>query len=423
MASITDSGLGRPAYQRASTSPSGAAMVMRWLRIGSLVSQLLVIAAADWLYQGQLDLGPLLFVTGCYAAWIGWFLLLSARTTPRFGRRRLFVEIAVDLIVLTALFYFAGGWTNPFVSVYLIPVAVAALVLERVWAVAIALFAVALYALIVRFQVPLPSVHGRFGGDFNLHVFGMWLSFVISTCVLVMAVSMLRGIVERQRAALAREREARLRDEQLVALGALAATTAHELGTPLSTARLIADELQEAAAERSRIDVLSQQLDYAITKLKSLVRIASGAPADEVSTPADLLVRVADRFATLRPEIELEQHFGELPALQLGDTRLLEGTLLALLVNAANASAQAGSPRVVLSCRADARHLLITIRDFGAGIGAAPHGLEAVASERGLGVGLVISSATIERYGGRVEYSPRDPGTEVNVSLPLSELP
>ena len=138
----------------------------------------------------------------------------------------------------------------------------------------------------MRFHRDLPSVYGRFGGDFALHVLGMWMSFVIGAVVLIGAVSWVRSAHERQRVALAREREARLRDEQLVALGALAASTAHELGTPLGTARLIAEELEGRGSgeDQEQLHSLSQQLDYAIGKMRTLVKIASHEAGAEDTT-------------------------------------------------------------------------------------------------------------------------------------------
>ncbi len=400
----------------------GVISLLRWLRLGSMTAQVAAIACANWLYEGQLELRPLLWVLLGYALWHAVFLY-RFKNRASISPLQVAGEIAFDLLILTALLYFAGGWTNPFVSVYLVPVALAAAVLQTRLAIGIACIALIAYASIVRFHVPLPSVRGQFGGDFALHVIGMWLSFVISTVVLVAAVSFVHRALDRQRATLSRERESRMRDEQLVALGALAASTAHELGTPLTTARLIADELSDSGDATGQIEMLTQQLDYATEKLHALVKVASADTDIAAGSPTELIKRVIDRFRTLRPEVELEQHIESLPRATLGDTRLLEAAVLSLLVNAANASDARGETRVELACRAEPDRLIIAMRDYGPGL--AQHvepGHTAVASERGLGVGLVISSATFERYDGTVAYHRCNPGTQVSVSLPFHAL-
>ena len=113
-----------------------------------------------------------------------------------------------------------------------------------------------------------------------------------------------------------------------------------------------------------------------------------------------------------------------MPALRLCDTRLLESAILGLLLNAANASQTAGSQCVELECGVSDGDLTVGVRDYGPGmdVAAGAVGLQPVPSRRGFGVGLVISSATFERYGGLARHLRGDPGTRVVVSLPLAGL-
>ena len=409
--------------------------ILLWLRAIALGGQVSTLLAAILLYGDRLPLAALFSVPLLYALWhIGLLWRLQARAekgdaTP--GQGMLTFEIAVDLLAVSALLYLAGGWTNPFTPVLLVPLAFAAAVLPWQRALLLTGLAFACYALLARWYLPLPSVNERFGGDFNVHVLGMWASFVIAACVLVGAVALVRAALERERRALAREREARLRDEQLVAIGALAASAAHELGTPLGTARLIAEELEGTLQGelKAQAEVLARQLDAASDRLRLLVR---GALADADAGHEDggltlrgFLDQLVARFEVLRPDVRVAVRGDALPDLPLRDVRLLESGLLGLLTNAADAQRDAAQPRIDMETTISGGTLHIAIRDYGTGIaddrrqlGRAP----LPPREGGLGVGWVISSATFERHGGHASVTAAEPGTCVHVALPLAQL-
>ena len=155
-------------------------------------------------------------------------------------------HLLFDIGVLTGLLYFTGGSTNPFVTLYLLPLSIAAAMLPavHVWAVVGATLACYTFLLFVHWPLPqgpgsfallaalfpggLPSslsgehdAHGAHA-DFNLHVLGMWFNFALSGVLIAWFVArMAQSIRERDRR-LAAAREDALRNEQLVALGTLA---------------------------------------------------------------------------------------------------------------------------------------------------------------------------------------------------------
>ena len=156
--------------------------------------------------------------------------------------------------------YFTGGYTNPFVSLYLLPISLAAASLPRAYAWSIGALCGVCYSLVWRWHVPLPPVNARFGSDFDLHVAGMWVNFLIAAALIVFFVGRMARLVRRRDQELAALREAALRDQQIVELGTLAAGTAHELNTPLSTLAILVEELNESAttpAQREHLNVMA----------------------------------------------------------------------------------------------------------------------------------------------------------------------
>ena len=149
-----------------------------------------------------------------------------------------FSQLLLDVAVLTVLLYFSGGSTNPFISYYLVILTVCAATLpwSYTWCMAGVTFAA--YSSLLFYYQPLmlpghdmaAMSHGRF---FNLHVLGMWLTFLISALLITYFVVKMAQAIRQQEEDLAAQRETTLHDEQLLAVATLAAGTAHELGTPL----------------------------------------------------------------------------------------------------------------------------------------------------------------------------------------------
>ena len=111
---------------------------------------------------------------------------------------------------------------------------------------------------------------------------------------------------------------------------------------------------------------------------------------------------------------------GEPPQVVVDET--LRQALCSLLDNAADASAA-----VDLCARWDGQAVLMEVADRGAGIPRelAPRlGQPFVTGKQGgLGLGVYLARAVIERLGGRLVIAPRDGGgTLAQVSLPLAAL-
>ena len=92
----------------------------------------------------------------------------------------LFAQLLLDVLALTVMLYFSGGSTNPFVLVYLLPITLTAAALPGFYTWIMAAITVACYSLLMTAYRPLPHVYTQHGSDFDLHVLGMWLAFVMS---------------------------------------------------------------------------------------------------------------------------------------------------------------------------------------------------------------------------------------------------
>jgi two-component system sensor histidine kinase RegB len=191
---------------------------------------------------------------------------------------------------------------------------------------------------------------------------------------------------------------------------------------------LLLDELEQDYHQQPELGadlaLLKQQLESCKKILKSLVSTADAHSHGEKTAVAisHYLQQLLSHWQVLRPQSnfhlsiasQCQQH-----TLQVEPT--LEQAICNLLNNAADASDQA--IEITASCQPDC--LLITIRDHGAGIAmeiAEQIGKPFVSTKgKGLGLGLFLSHATINRYGGSIELFNHDEGgTLAELRLPLN---
>lgn len=349
-----------------------------------------------------------------------------------------FGQLLVDVGSLGLLLYCSGGATNPFVSYYLVPLAIAGAVLPSRYTVGLAAICIAAYTALLFFYDPLPLLaplagahqhhagHAEGGQLINPHVVGMWFNFTLSAVLITYVVARMANALREQHDELNRRREQALHNEQLLAVATLAAGTAHELGTPLTTMKILLDEMPaNDPALRADIDLLRQQVDTCHATLKNLVATAESHQRRQFPLqPVDRFVRDAlERWQIVRPNARhrLDVQAGNAPALRPDET--LQQALINLFNNGADASDEA----LDVKLQWDARDIILRIRDHGAGVPleiAEQLGKPFVTSKRkGLGLGLFLSHATIERCGGDIRmYNHAEGGTEVVLRLPIAEV-
>jgi len=329
-----------------------------------------------------------------------------------------FFQLLFDVSILTTLLYFSGGSTNPFVSLYLIPLIITAAALSRRYTWAMAAITATCYTLLMKHFVPL---HQQ---TFMLHIYAMWMTFAFSTFLIAsFVVRMGESIRERDRL-LAKAREEALRDERIVALGTLAAGAAHELGTPLATMALLCEEIESEHAEDEALErdlaVLAAQIEICKRILTGLLASAGDARAEGGRmAPADeFLEGILDQWLLMRPSASPACRKPEKPAPMILAEQTLSQAILNLLNNAADASPE----NIEIELGWDDAEISIEIRDRGPGLApevAARVGEPFFSTKEGFGIGLFLANASIERMGGHVQLFNREGGGAVTrVTLP-----
>ncbi len=399
-----------------------------WIRCILLSVQCLALAYAYFLSLplAYARIGDLLLLSVAIIAFSFW---RARSASSRFvSEMEFLLHLLADVSVLCSVLYLTGGASNPLVSLLLIPLTISAAVLPVWFTRIITGFSLVGYSALLFFYVPLDvlSTHHTAVG-ISPHIAGMWFTFLLSAGLITFFITRMAQALRQQERILQENREDTLRDEQVLALATLAAGAAHELGTPLSTMRVLLTELEHDTADNkflnADIKLLGAQVERCKTSLQNIVQGAQNQALAEgvaVSTQ-DFLEQLLDSWRSLRPEIKLGLSIVDnVAGTELTNTMSLSQVLMNLLNNASEVSN-------VINIEAS-RHnqtLVLILRDHGPGI--APQllgkiGLSPLRPEgKGMGIGLFLTHATLERIGGSISMENHPEGGSITrVSIPLA---
>ena len=397
------------------------------LRSVAIAAQLLTLASVWKILELELDWQPMLLTIAALAS-VNLFSWLRLRSDRSVSSPELFGQLCADVLALSILLYYGGGSTNPFVSLYLLPLVIAAATLPGRYTWGMAALTAACYSILMLYYVPLPHNHQHDGDSaFNAHVLGMWLGYVISAVVVAYFVVQMAQTVRSRDEMLARVREEILRNERIVALGTQAAGAAHEMGTPLSTMAVVIGELQHDMTDtqpalRDSLTILDEQVRGCKRILDKILANAQDNGAASLQSADRLVEEVLDEWQLLRPTAQYRYHSsGVQPIPRVNSDATLRAALMNLLNNAADAAPQA----IEICADWDAANFKLEIRDQGTGL-SEEAALKAgsaffTTKTEGHGLGLLLANATIERMGGSVRlFNRKEGGTTTLLTLPIA---
>lgn len=344
--------------------------------------------------------------------------------------KNFFIQLLFDIITLSLLVYCSGGAANPLISLFVIPVIFSASSLPRRYTWALTLLTISSYTLLMFYQVPLNN-HHHHDETVNLHLWGMWYGFILSVCLITYFVSRISTNLRKQQQLLAEVREASLRDEQIVALGTLAANTAHELGTPLSTIAILTNEIEhEYSAKNSELaenlSLLKSQISRCKTIISEMTKDAGEIQADSGKKMPlkEYLLEIIDDWESGLADIEVIKKFSDDDSPCIVIDRSLSYAITNILMNSTHAS----PTKIIIESKWNQYEFDITIKDNGNGIDQnilKQLGTTIVSGsgiEKGMGIGLFLSKTTIERFSGILLIDSNSKETTINITLPLKSL-
>ena len=163
--------------------------------------------------------------------------------------------------------------------------------------------------------------------------------------------------------------------------------------------------------------MLSTQVENCKQVLKRLRHQAE--TATEIETACDFIRLLTDEFRLLRPRTTLT--LVQTQSLPPERCMLVDPALRMAILNILNNAADASPERVLFETDYAGDKLILTITDFGSGFATGPDFVPTNSLKQdGMGLGLFLSHATINRTGGNIRLQQNEQGgTKVSVSLPL----
>jgi signal transduction histidine kinase len=223
------------------------------------------------------------------------------------------------------------------------------------------------------------------------------------------------------------------RSERFAAMGQVAASLAHDIGTPLNSigghVELLARRYAADDDAQRRLGIIRAALQSIVASVRSLLSRANRRRA----TPReiDLGTVVANTLRLVGPTLDAHgidvtvDVRREIPV--VGDPERVENVLLNLINNALDAMPSGG--HLALSARAseDGSMGELTVRDSGAGVppDVTPHLFEPAWTTKpsGGGFGLASSRELMEEQGGALEFDARaTPGACFVMRLPAAAV-
>ena len=188
--------------------------------------------------------------------------------------RSAFIFLVIDIIQLGTLLYLTGGITNPFVIFLLIPSVFSASHLNFKTNFLLAFLSIISIIVLTFFFQDLPNPLSEHFHVSSYYFYSIPIALIIAL-IFLNYFAMTFGIQSRLRKeALAKMEEVMAKEHELLSLGGQAAAAAHSLGTPLSTIKIITqDLLKNFKGEqdvKKDIELLSSQVERCNEILKRL---------------------------------------------------------------------------------------------------------------------------------------------------------
>ena len=249
---------------------------LRWIGIiGQLISVNFVYLILN--FEFNFFLSNLIILLGILS---NLFLIFVYQKT-QLSDRSAFIFLVIDILQLGALLYLTGGVTNPFVIFLLIPSVFSSSNLSfktnllLVFLTIITIFVLTFYSL----DLPAPiSDHFHVS---PYYFFSIPISLIIAL-IFLNYLAMTFGKESRlRREALAKMEEVMATEHELLSLGGQAAAAAHSLGTPLSTIKIITQDLIKQFKGHPEIEKDIELLASQVERCNEILKRLTLNPVEE----------------------------------------------------------------------------------------------------------------------------------------------
>lgn len=361
------------------------------------------------------------------------------------------VQLSADIIVVASLLAVAGGVHNPFFGLLLLPLLLAVGILPSWHQYGLLSLVLLAATLLIFVPAPLttiiPAIPNQLyellflinGGvvrqsPFNpldvLAKIGLWLNVGLTAILVTFFLAKLHQRLQQQQLALQAAQLEKQSQQHLLNMSLTAASTAHELSTPLATISLLATEAADAYEynEREAAQAALTQIQQLVTNCKTQISASLKQHHLERSeqlsllTWPDYLEQLLTQWKTLRPHVKvvLTINGDSEQAPKAINLPILSQSITSLFNNACEASTEP----LHLRLNWDKQQVSLCLHNQGKGFSEAllaQFPQPQLSDKRdGHGVGLALAHANLQQLGGQLKLNNlTEGGAQACIIMPV----
>ncbi len=405
--------------------------LIRWVAI---IGQVLTLLVVHFGLGFQVPLDSALAIVGA-SLLLNLVVITGHPKTIHLGERAAATFLAFDILQLAALLYLTGGLDNPFSFLLLAPIAVSATILSLRSTIALCILSIICITLLAIYHYPLPWTEKGFYVP-RVYVLGTWVALVIGIIFFAIYTWRVADEARRMSTALATSQLALAREQQLAAVGGLAAAAAHELGSPLSTIAVVSGEIERELPDESPIREDMRLLMGETRRCRDILAELSERSVDNIDgrspfalLPMHALVQAAAERH--KKNNILFKFVSEPKSKEVAEPVVMRSPeIVHGLGNLIQNASQFATTNVQISTFWDVEYVTIVIQDDG--MGFSPGLLERLGepyidsrnrSDGRMGLGIFIAQTLLERSGAGIKFSnTNDGGAIVEILWRRDEL-
>jgi len=249
---------------------------LRWIGIiGQLISVNFVYFVLNFEFN---------FIVSNFIIFIGavsnLYLIFIYQKT-QLSDRSAFIFLVIDILQLGFLLYLTGGVTNPFVIFLLIPSVFSSSNLSFKTNFLLVFLTIVTIIILTFYSLDLPSPISDHFHVSQYYFYSIPIALTIALIFLTY-LAMTFGTQSRlRREALAKMEEVMATEHELLSLGGQAAAAAHSLGTPLSTIKIITQDLVKQFKGQNDIEKDIQLLASQVERCNEILKKLTLNPVEE----------------------------------------------------------------------------------------------------------------------------------------------
>jgi len=406
-------------------------ITLRWIAI---IGQLISINLVYFYFDFDFD-----FLSAIIIILLGVLsniYLIKAYNKSQISDRSALIFLIIDILQLGALIYLTGGVANPFVIFLIIPSVFSSSNLGFRTNLLLVITTIIIIICLTFFSSDLPSpLNNHFHVD-PYYYYSIPLALIIAL-IFLNYFAMTFGLESRLRKeALNKMEEIMAKEHEMLSLGGQAAAAAHSLGTPLSTIKIITQELKQQLKDHKDIildiNLLSSQVERCneILKKLSLNPNEEDDFIDEDLSLQDYLKEIISSFKETSDKeflLNFDQDFNSKKI-----TKSIE--IVYGLRNFIGNASKYSSSKVFITLKSDNKFTEVIIEDDGEGY---PNDISSKIGEpylktfdlnnkskSGLGLGIFIGKTLLEKNFATLNFenSKKRSGAEVTIRWKNEEL-